>query len=91
MRGLDKGANEMQDTVLVPKEVLQGSRTGGDLPRLLFMTEEGESHSGRVMVSGRAEGQSWHQASRSSLQASEPGPRTRNQVLNPGLCMTCPR
>lgn len=56
-----------------------------------FMTEGEDSHSGRVMVSGRAEGRSWRQASRSSVQASEPGPRTGDQVLNPGLCVTCPR
>lgn len=35
-RRLDKGANKIQDTVLVPEEVLRDSRAGGDLPRLSF-------------------------------------------------------
>lgn len=49
-----------------------------------FMTEEIETQSGNVMVSGRVEDQSRHQVYRSSLQASSL-PRRQNHILKPGL------
>lgn len=82
-RRLEKGANEMQDRVPVPEEVLRDSRTGGDLPRLLFYDRGRRKPRWSRDGQRRAAGRSWRQASRSCLQASEPGPRTRNQFTEP--------